>query len=631
MNKRRVSLTIIIAAVICFLAVPPIEAKAGNICSIYRNGEYSQTNARSMLNMINTFRTGSEAWYWNSDNITKTVKSNLAPLTYDYELEKAAMQRAMELSVIYSHTRPNNKSCFTTYPDSLAMGAMGENIAWGYDSAEEVFNAWKEDYESYSGQGHRRNMLEGCFTKVAISCFSIHGKKFWVQEFASGNSASAQTPANDGWVYEYAELDSSNVVGEELVVVDSNMIVSDKLVLETECSMYPSKIMMSVKTRIESQGKVSYGSFFCDEYEDRRIGDETVANGNSGELRGVMAGETTYSATSSLTGKTVTLPVEVVSHDINEAFMMKDFMTQYTGEPKTADDVYLSWNGMPMKEGVDYTVSYEDNINPGTGKMIVTGLGRFKGTTRIVPIEITANFSMCSISCDREFDYTGKPIVPKVKIYFNGKEKIELIEGTDFTVTAENNVEPGTGTVTIRGLGPYRSAMQSYSFKIREPEKSNNGGNGTVTGKKPLAKGSTFTYSFGTYKVTSSSAKNPTVTLVKVNTNPKSLKIPDKVYDGNKVAYKVTAIGANACKQKSRLTTLIVGKNVTSIGKNAFSDCGKLGKMTYQRANIKIGKNAYKRIKSKASVTVKSGTKAEKKAFVKSINKTGGAKNSKLK
>ena len=626
MKKTGVSLSLIITAIVVSLLTAPIEARAGDVVQVFRLGEYCQTDAREMLNMINSFRTGTDAWYWNSDNATKTVRSDLAPLSYDYNLEKAAMTRATELSVIYSHTRPNNRSCFTTYPDSVS-GAMGENIAMGYRSAEDVFEAWKEEYDDYDGQGHRRNMLDERFTKVAISCFTVDGVKYWVQEFAGGNSSSAVTPANNEWSREYVELDSSNIVSEELIVTDNYQQHSDKLELESEYKLETGKLKMKVNTKIVHDGKVSYDSFICRELQDATSEDESIVKYDSGAgwIIAGNSGKTNLIATSSLTGKKLILPVEVVSHDINDASFMGNAGGAYTGEPIVCDE-YFSYNGFPLKEGTDYSISYENNINPGTGKMIVTGLGRFKGTTRIIPMDITASFANCSFSYEDEYVYQGKPIVPKVTGYFIGKEKIELIEGKDFTVSAEDNDKPGIASVTIRGLGPYRSSVTTRSFKIREAGNTNG-----VTGKKPLAKGKTFTYSFGTFKVTSKSTKNPTVTLTRVNSSPKSLKIPDKVYDSNRVAYKVTAIGPNACKNKSNLKTLTVGKNVTSIGKNAFYGCGKLGKINFQSTNIKIGQNACKKIKSKAVISIKSGTNADKKTFVKMINKTGGARNSKLK
>ena len=36
------------------------------------NVKFEQTNARTVLGMINSFRQSNDAWYWNSDNVTKT-------------------------------------------------------------------------------------------------------------------------------------------------------------------------------------------------------------------------------------------------------------------------------------------------------------------------------------------------------------------------------------------------------------------------------------------------------------------------------------------------------------------------------------------------------------------------------
>lgn len=62
--------------------------------------KFEQSNARTVLNMINSFRSSSDAWYWNSDNTTKTYVT-ASPLQYDYTLEKIAMQRACELVYLY--------------------------------------------------------------------------------------------------------------------------------------------------------------------------------------------------------------------------------------------------------------------------------------------------------------------------------------------------------------------------------------------------------------------------------------------------------------------------------------------------------------------------------------------------
>ena len=158
-------------------------------------GTYYQSDARKMKKMINSFRTGDEAWYYDI-NEKKVYLSGLGKLKYDYTLEKVAMKRAAEISYYFSHTRPNGESCFTLYPEGYTL--MGENIAMGTSSimgVKDTFEIWKETNYSYSGQGHRRNMLDEGFTCVGIACFEVDGCKYWVQEFGSPKSSKAKTKA----------------------------------------------------------------------------------------------------------------------------------------------------------------------------------------------------------------------------------------------------------------------------------------------------------------------------------------------------------------------------------------------------------------------------------------------------
>lgn len=64
--------------------------------------KYGQTEARTILDMINEARTNSEhAWYWNKDDTTKTFCTDLKELEYDYDLERVAMKRAAEIALSY--------------------------------------------------------------------------------------------------------------------------------------------------------------------------------------------------------------------------------------------------------------------------------------------------------------------------------------------------------------------------------------------------------------------------------------------------------------------------------------------------------------------------------------------------
>lgn len=170
-----------------------------NTYDIVVDVKYGQTEARTMLEKVNAFRLGSDAWYWNSDNSTKTICTGLKSLSYDYKLEKIAMQRAAEIALSFDHVRPNGTKCFTAYSENeYVYISAGENIAAGYSTAASTFTGWKEDNEKYAGQGHRRNMLDARFNAIGIGHAYYNGTHYWVQEFAFVSSLNiAPTVAND--------------------------------------------------------------------------------------------------------------------------------------------------------------------------------------------------------------------------------------------------------------------------------------------------------------------------------------------------------------------------------------------------------------------------------------------------
>ncbi len=606
---------------LCLIFLPLTVKASGDTITMHMAGQYQQTQARKMLDMVNEFRTGSDAWYWNQDNATKSVKTNLSPLVYDYELEKVAMKRAAELAVIYSHTRPNNRDCFSAIPSYYGWSAVGENIAYGFASAESVFSAWKEDDENYSGQGHRRNMLNENFNRVGFGCFVYGGRMFWVQEFARSQYPIASQAANDSQTTVDVELFRYNYNGSRICYgryCDTDSSIEMYFDESIDCS----QIFECISTVIMHDGQYSYGSFYYPN-DNLSIADNTIATISDGKIVPLKAGTTQLNMTSVVDGQTLLLPIEIKSYDINDIFFyLYQTSYEYTGSPITPSLNIYYYPYKEVAENKDYTLSYENNIYPGKATVTITGIGAFAGSSCTLDFKIfNGDISDAVIKMDKEFTYTGKAIKPAVTLSYKGKT---LSEKTDYTLSYVDNTKVGTGYVNITGAGPFEGSSFSESFQIVK-SKDNTSTN------KPKKKGSTFTYSFGTYKVTSSSAKNPTVTLVKVNTNPKNLTIPDKVYDNKKVAYKVTGISAGSCSGKKKLQSLTVGKNVTSVGKKAFYDCKKLCKITFNSPKAKIGSNSFKNIKSKATITVKTGKKADKKKFVTNINKTGGAKNGKLK
>ena len=99
-------LTVLLAAGL-MKGIPLLAADNTDVTTVQVTGTYGQTEARQMLSLINEFRASGEAWYWNENDTEKVTCGQLDSLTYDYELERIAMQRAMEIAIYYSHTRPN--------------------------------------------------------------------------------------------------------------------------------------------------------------------------------------------------------------------------------------------------------------------------------------------------------------------------------------------------------------------------------------------------------------------------------------------------------------------------------------------------------------------------------------------
>ena len=174
------------------------------------------SDARGMLQLVNDFRTGDNAWYWNRDNTTYTLKTNLGALQYDEELEATALVRANEIAQVFDHTRPDGSDCTTAFPAGRVY--MAENIAYGYRTAEDAFEAWLEEEDDYAGQGHRRNMLLGSVTRIGIAAVEIGGVRYWVQEFSSDPVDNAVGGGATGWFEEngkwyYRKADGNLVVG----------------------------------------------------------------------------------------------------------------------------------------------------------------------------------------------------------------------------------------------------------------------------------------------------------------------------------------------------------------------------------------------------------------------------------
>lgn len=145
----------------------------------------------------------------------------------------------------------------------------------------------------------------------------------------------------------------------------------------------------------------------------------------------------------------------------------------------------VTYNGVPQEpvvdvrqgktrltKDVDYTVSYENNLNAGIATAIVTGIGKFQG-------ELRRNFTvnaynmndLTSASLRESLTYTGSPIEPvnsDFTITFTQADNVVHTLKMDedyYIVEVTDNINCGTATVTIEGMGNFIST-RDFSFVV---------------------------------------------------------------------------------------------------------------------------------------------------------------------
>ena len=570
-RKRNLYHLWICFAMLLFLAVPFNVNAATATTPVSISVQYGQTEARTILDMINEMRTSStDAWYWKQDDTTKTYCTNLQPLQYDYDLEKTAMQRAAEIAIIYSHTRPNNKDTFSAfYENSVYYTYAGENIAAGYGTADSVNDGWREDNELYAGQGHRRNMLNSKFNCVGIGHVYYNGFHYWVENFAYRDKVNT-TPVS-----------ADNTETTLTIPVATSKISNFNITFDKD--EYSLKTGESTSISVSDPAISVFGHWgsrfvFVTDTPDLTIADSTVAT-LSGTITGISEGDTTISA--SLYGLTAHQTAAVKVHNCENHW----------------DDGKITTPPTCTKTGVK---QYTCTICSETKTEEIAALGHDYSSDWTIDTaaacETVGSKSHHCTRCDSKKDITEIPA--------SGKHTWNNGVITKPATIAEEGIK--TYTCTVCGV-TRTETITKLPMPTATPVP-------TATPTPAITSAPTVTptpsVSVGTkivdkktgsiYKITSSSSSSRTVAFVgnKVKasvTIPTSIKIKG-------ATYKVTEISASAFKNNRKLKKVVIGQNIVKIGKNAFYGCKNLTSITIKSSRLtlkNIGKNAFKNTSQK--------------------------------
>ncbi len=143
----------------------------------------------------------------------------------------------------------------------------------------------------------------------------------------------------------------------------------------------------------------------------------------------------------------------------------------YTGAEQTPK-VQLFDGEVLLEEGVDYDLSYENNINVGTATIVVTFKGNYDGVKR-VPFNILAqelsNSDISFTGVEDSYVFEDKAIEPTPEIRYGDR----LLEADkDYTLSYENNISVGTANINITFIGNY-SGTSSINFEITAKDVTN--------------------------------------------------------------------------------------------------------------------------------------------------------------
>ena len=152
------------AAIINRVIIPDARVKTseGVVTTPTQRLEKYDTRVYEVFNLVNEAR----------------KEAGVEPLVLDDDLCLAASIRAEEISILYSHTRPDGTAyAFTLSSMVIKKYPGGENIAKGYRSSEDVMRGWM------NSPGHRENILAKRYKEIGIGFYESAGREFWVQSF----------------------------------------------------------------------------------------------------------------------------------------------------------------------------------------------------------------------------------------------------------------------------------------------------------------------------------------------------------------------------------------------------------------------------------------------------------------
>ena len=133
--------------------------------------------------------------------------------------------------------------------------------------------------------------------------------------------------------------------------------------------------------------------------------------------------------------------------------------------------------GKKLENGKDYTITFSNTDHLGEGTAKVVGLNEYAGhelsfTYTLKPKDLKAE-SYYNGDDLGTYKWTGKEVKPGIgKIYvqdiYGFVVDTEAVEGKDYQLEYSNNIEEGTATVKVVGIGDAKGTVLTYTYHIEK-------------------------------------------------------------------------------------------------------------------------------------------------------------------
>ena len=550
----------------------------------YYKGDLSEDTLASMAAMTDFYR-----WLIGVEPITVNTVS-------DDSQQAQCLDRNFEFNhLISDDSKPADM------PDEIwnEGKACNHNIlAWGYTPTGAVTGWLNEGYNysssSFGTIGHRTAILNAYNTGIVYGYSgsiatgkTIYGSNTFTNAF-SAFPGEGYFPSN---LVSYSQCAWTVQLNTQYLSVADASAVSVKVTdLTTEesytCTTGNGYLSCSAGSAwlIFRQPKPASGSTYTDSYKVEVTGLKDVAG--SGSAKAVY---------------TVWFFDAVSTIIRDSAIRLENDDVKYTGSAVAPSFTVVS-GGVTLTEGVDYTVSYKNNTNAGTGWVYVTGKGSYAGTAKafftIRPD--TKNVADLKIGSIGGYTYNGSPHLPKPTVSDFGEK---LTENVDYVLSYKNNINAGKATVVITGKGKYSGSTEveftiykAYPSATPEFTTLEKGGSCSIktigdgavtfssedTGVVSVSAGGVMTaVSEGETKVTVTfsegsnyyaSTRNFTVT-VSASAHMYDLQSVENANGSDnivKLHYKCRVCGATKTEEKTTLTSLTVYFRVANVDDNYY-------------------------------------------------------------